>query len=267
MNRRRIGAIVLRQYYLMRGSPTRLVPMVAWVAVDIVLWGFLARYLYSVAPQGPNFTLTLLGAVLLWDFFTRIMHGVTTAFLEDVWSRNFLNLFATPLAVSEYVCGLVLTSIATSVIGLVVMLLMATTLFGFSFFAYGVLFVPFVFVLFLFGIALGIVASALVLRLGPASEWLIWPIPAVLSPFAGVFYPLSVLPEWMRWLAHALPPAYVFEGMRALVAGQPASMAGLAVATALAFVQIALAYLFFVRVYRSTVRSGLLARYSAESVS
>ncbi|HEY0179123.1 MAG TPA: ABC transporter permease [Dokdonella sp.] len=267
MNPRRVGAIVLRQYYLMRGSPTRLVPMVAFVVIDVLLWGFLARYLASVAPQGPNFTLTLLGAVLLWDFFMRIMHGVTTAFLEDVWSRNFLNLFATPLAVSEYVCGLVLTSIATSLIGLAVMLALAAALFGFSFLAYGALFVPFVFVLFLFGIALGIVASAMVLRLGPASEWLIWPIPALLSPFAGVFYPLSVLPTWMHDVAYLLPPSYVFEGLRALVAGRPFDTRTLAWGAALAVLQIALAYLAFVRVYRSTVRSGLLARYSAESVA
>ena len=44
-------------------------------------------------------------------------------------------------------------------------------------------------VLFITGIALGVAASALVLRLGPASEWLIWPIPMLISPFAGVFYP------------------------------------------------------------------------------
>lgn len=267
MNLRRVGAIVLRQYYLMRGSPTRLVPLFAWVAIDIVLWGFLARYLSSVAPQGPNFTFTLLGAVLLWDFFTRIMHGVTTAFLEDVWSRNFLNLFATPLAVSEYVSGLVLTSIATSLIGLVVMLLLATTLFGFSFFAYGAMFVPFVVVLFLFGIALGIFASALVLRLGPASEWLVWPIPALLSPFAAVFYPVAVLPAWMQWFAHLLPPSYVFEGMRAIVAGQAFSWSSLAWGFGLAIVQIAIAQYVFVRVFRATVKSGLLARYSAESVA
>lgn len=267
MNLRRIGAIVLRQYYLMRGSPTRLVPLFAWVAIDIVLWGFLARYLSDVAPQGPNFTLTLLGAVLLWDFFTRIMHGVTTAFLEDVWSRNFLNLFATPLKVSEYVCGLVLTSIATSLVGLVVMLVLASSVFGFSFFAYGAMFVPFVFVLFLFGIALGILASAMVLRLGPASEWLIWPIPALLSPFAAVFYPLSVLPAWMHALAYLLPPSYVFEGMRSLVAGQAFDAGMLLWGGGLAVLQIAIAYYVFVRVYRGSVRSGLLARYSAESVA
>ena len=80
---------------------------------------------------------------------------------------------------------------------------------------------PFLMVLFLTGIALGVAASALVLRLGPASEWLIWPIPMMISPFAGVFYPIAILPGWMRAIARILPPSYVFEGMRAVVAGEP----------------------------------------------
>jgi len=130
---------------------------------------------------------TLLGAVLLWDFMVRIMQGVTLAFLEDVWTRNFLNIFATPLSIPEYVSGLVISSIATSSVGLVVMILLATLVFGLSFFIYGAMLVPFLAVLFLLGIALGILGSAIVLRLGPAAEWFIWPIPALLSPFAGVF--------------------------------------------------------------------------------
>jgi ABC-2 type transport system permease protein len=267
MNPRRIAAIVVRQYFLMRGSPTRLVPLFAWAAIDIVLWGFIARYLNGVTSGGPNFTVTLLGAVLLWDFFTRVMHGVTTAFLEDIWSRNFLNVFATPLRVSEYVSGLVLTGIATSLVGLAVMLALATGVFGLSFFAYGAAAVPFILVLFLFGIALGIFASALVLRLGPASEWLVWPIPALLSPFAAVFYPVSVLPAWMQWISHLMPPAYVFEGMRAIVAGKGFAWSSLAIGFAIAIVQIAIAQYVFVRVFRATVKSGLLARYSAESVA
>lgn len=267
MNPRRIAAIVLRQWYLMRGSPTRILPMFAWIAIDIVLWGFIARYLNSVAGSQMNFVPQLLGAVLLWDFFTRVMQGVTTAFFEDLWSRNFLNVFATPLSISEYISGLVLISIVTSALGLVIMLVLASAAFGLSFLAYGWLLVPFLLVLFLFGIALGIFASATVLRLGPASEWLVWPIPALLSPFASVFYPLSTLPLWMQWIGHALPPSYVFEGMRAIVAGHAPSLAALGLGALLAAAQIALAGGFFVRVYRYAVRSGLLARYSAESVS
>ena len=182
----------------MRGSPVRSLPMFAWVAIDIVVWGFITRYLNSMAAGRFNFVPSLLGAVLMWDFFTRIMQGVSTAFLEDVWSRNFLNLFATPLTISEYILGLVITSVATSMVGLAVMLVLATAVFGLSFFSLGALLVPFLLVLFGFGIALGILASALVLRLGPASEWLVWPLPALLSPFVGVFYPLSTLPHWMQ---------------------------------------------------------------------
>src|SRR5436190_1120693 len=155
-------AIVVRQAYLMRGSPARILPMFAWVAIDIVLWGFITRYLNSVSGSGIDFVSTLLGAML----------------------------------------------------------------------------VPFVLVLFLFGIALGILASALVLRMGPASEWLVWPMPALLSPFVGVFYPLSTLPTWMQGVGLVLPPSYVFEGMRQIVLHQQFSAQPLLVGLVLATLQI-----------------------------
>jgi ABC-2 type transport system permease protein len=264
---RPMAAIVLRYFYLLRGSPARIMPMFAWVAIDIVLWGFISRYLNSVAGAGLNFTATLLGAVLLWDFLVRAMQGVTMAFFEDVWSRNFLNIFATPLSIPEYLGGLVISSIATSAVGLVVMLLLATGLFGLSFFAYGAMLVQFLLTLFVFGIALGVFASALVLRLGPAAEWFIWPIPALLSPFVGVFYPLSVLPKWMQAFSHALPPSYVFEGIRRTVKGGTASAGLLAWAACLAALYLLLACWVFARIHRNAVRTGLIARFSAESLT
>jgi ABC-2 type transport system permease protein len=267
MSWRRIAAVVLRQYYLMRGSLSRVLPLFAWVAIDMVLWGFIARYLNSVTASGINFVPTFLGAVLLWDFFTRVMQGVTMTFFEDVWSRNFLNLFSTPLSIAEYVSGLVACSVATSAVGLGVMLVLATLVFGLSFLTYGIMIIPFLVVLLLFGIALGIFACAAVLRLGPAAEWFVWPIPAVLAPFAGVFYPLSTLPSWMRGIGRLLPPSYVFDGMRAIVSGGHASGAMLLWGGLLAMLYMLAAGAFFKRVHRLAVRSGLIARYSAESVS
>ena len=267
MHPSRIAAILLRQFYLIRGSPPRLLPLFVWAGVDIVLWGFITRYLNTVTPARLNFVPLLLGAVLLWDFFTRVMQGVTTTFLEDVWSRNFLNLFATPLSISEYLSGLVISSIATSAIGLAVMLALATAIFGLSFFAYGLLILPFLLVLFLSGIALGVLACGVVLRYGPAAEWFVWPIPAVLSPFAAVFYPLSVLPRWMQYLSHALPPSYVFESMRRILAGGAASGIALLVGLGLALFYILLASWYFTRIYRHALRTGLIARYSAETAS
>lgn len=267
MHAGRVFAIVLRHFYLIRGSLARVLPLFVWVAIDIVLWGFITKYLNTVTAAGYNFVPRLLGAVLLWDFFTRVMQGVTMAFFEDVWSRNFLNIFATPLSISEYVCGLVVSSIATSMIGLIVMLVLATMAFGLSFFAYGLILIPFLLVLFLFGIALGITGCAIVLRFGPASEWFIWPIPALVAPFAAVFYPLATLPQWMRCISYLLPPSYVFESLRAIVAGGRGSESTALLGIGLAIVYIMGACRGFTHVYRYAVRTGLIARYSAESVT
>lgn len=267
MQPRRIQALIMRQFCLMRGSPARVVPLFAWVGIDIVLWGFLTRYLNTVSSARFSFVPALLGAVLLWDFLVRVLHGITTAFLEDIWSRNFLNLFASPLSVGEYVCGLVATSLMTAAVGLVFMLVVAGGLFGLSFAAMGAMLVPFLLVLMLFGIALGIVGTAIVLRFGPAAEWFIWPLPALISPFVGVMYPVSTLPVWMQYVSRAFAPSYVFESMRGIVTGTPASPLNLVWGSLLSLATVWLAYNFFVRIFRHAVEQGLIARYSAESVS
>ena len=267
MNARHIAAIVLRQAYLLRGSPTRVLPLFAWIAIDILLWGFITRYLNSVATPGFDFVPAMLGAVLLWDFLSRVMQGVTMAFFEDVWSRNFLGIFASPLSRAEYVTGLVLTGICTSLLGLAVMIALASFAFGLSFLSYGIAIIPGLMVLFLFGVALGVAGSAMVLRLGPAAEWLIWPLPAVLSPFASVFYPVSTLPGWMQPLSLALPPSYVFESLRAIANGGQANYGAIAWALALSVFYLAAAGAFFAHVHGLCIRNGLIARYSAESVN
>ena len=147
------------------------------------------------------------------------------------------------------------------------MLLLASAAFGLSFLVYGVMAVAFLLVLFLFGIALGIVGCAIVLRFGPAAEWFIWPLPALVSPFAGVFYPLATLPGWMQAIARILPPSYVFEGLRTVVAKRPGSAPQLIFGGCLDLLCILLACWFFVHVYHRAVRTGLIVRYSAESIN
>jgi ABC-2 type transport system permease protein len=267
MNRTRVAAVVLRQAYLYAGSPQRILPIFAWVVLDILLWGFITLYLNSVAHADFNFVPAFLGAVLLWDFLTRVMQGVSMAFLEDVWSRNFLNFFASPLRTSEYLTGLAIVGIATSLGGLVVMLALAWWAFGLSFLIYGAALVPFVIILIVTGAAFGIAGAAIVLRLGPASEWLVWPIPTLLSPFVGVFYPIAILPVWMRAIGVILPPAYVFEGMRSIVMGDSPAWSELVVGVLLAVTYLVLACLLFTAVFRFAIRRGLIARYSAETVT
>lgn len=259
-------ALLERQWYLLRGSPTRIVPLFGFVAIDILLWGFITRYLDTTA-RDVDFVASLLGAVVFWDYCVRVLHGVTMTFFEDVWSRNFLNIFASPLALSEYLAGQVLSSLFTSALGLLGMVLVASLVFGWSIGVYGVAAVPFVLVLFLFGIAMGILGASVILRWGPSAEWFVWPIPAIIAPFGGVYYPISTLPAWMQPIAHVLPVPYVFEALRAIAAGQPFQPLSLALGFGIALLYVVAACWLFARVYRHAVRTGLIARYSAESIT
>lgn len=267
MNRQRIYAIFLKQYYLLKSSPTRFFQIFVWITVDIALWGFMSKYVNGVANAGFNFVPVFVGAILLWDFLIRAMQGITTAFFEDVWSRNFINLFSSPLAISEYVGGLVLNSLLTTAVALVFMLLLAGFGFHISLLSLGLPLLAALLILFLFGISLGIFGISIVLRFGPAGEWYVWPMPAVLSPLVGVVYPIAILPKALQLVSKILAPSYLFKVIRAVSSGEVFSWTDLGIALVLSILTLALAYSVFLYVYKKAVRTGLIARYSAESVS
>lgn len=267
MNLRRTCAIALRYLYLLRSNFARLVQLFVWIVLDIVLWGFITKYLNGVGNASVDFTTTLLGAVVLWDFVTRSMQGVSTPFLEDIYARNLLNFFASPLSIAEYLSGLVLVSVLSGIVGLLVLIGLSALLFGLAIWQLGGVLALFVLLLFVFGIALGIVGISIVLRLGPSAEWFVWPLPTVLSPFSAVFYPVAVMPAWMQMVAHVVPASYVFEGMRALLQRGEVDLGSLVLASILDAAFLAVAGFIFWRVYRAAVKSGAIARYSAESFS
>ena len=266
MNFIRIYAIFIRQMFLFRHNFIRLFSIFLWVGLDIIIWGFLTRYLNLIGKSGFSFVPVLLGAVVFWNFLVHSQQGVMRPFLEDVWARNFINIFGSPLTIKEYAFGLILSSIVTSAAGLFVMVSLAGIFFGYTFFKLGLLLLPFLFILSLSGLALGIFTVALVLRFGPSVEWLAWPIPFIVSPLAGVFYPISVLPKFLQIISRIVPPSYVFEGMRSVIFTGKLSLFSLGIGGVLALVYLVIMYFFFVYVYRIVLRKGLIARFTAEDI-
>jgi ABC-2 type transport system permease protein len=62
---RRIAAMVLRYWYLLRSSWARLVELIYWPAVQMLMWGFLQMYLAQNASYFAQAGGTFIGAVLL----------------------------------------------------------------------------------------------------------------------------------------------------------------------------------------------------------
>jgi ABC-2 type transport system permease protein len=214
---RRIGAMIARYWYLLRSSWPRLLELIYWPAVQMMMWGFLQLYIGTNSGFFARAGGTFIGAVLLWDILFRGQLGFSVSFLEEMWSRNLANLMISPLKPIEFVIALMTMSIIRLAIGMVPVSLLAISFFGFNLYAMGLALAAFFANLILTSWAVGIFVSGLVLRNGLGAEGFAWTIMFLLLPLTCVYYPVSVLPGWLQAVALALPPTYVFEGMRALL--------------------------------------------------
>ena len=269
MSLSRIIAIFIRQLFLFKSNPTRLVSIFLWLIIDIIQWGFISRYLGTLGQATFSYITVILGAIILWGFMARIQQGIMMAFLEDVWTQNFINFFASPLKIREYLSGLVLTSILTGFAGFLTVVSIAGTAFGYNILKVGMMLLPFMVILLIFGIAMGLFVSAMIFRLGPSAEWLGWPIPLVLSLFVGVYYPISTLPASLRAFSRLFPPSYVFESMRSIVTTGTFPddlIANLCIGALLAVIYLWMTSLFFIHIYRKNLKSGNIARFNAEAL-
>ena len=213
----RINAMILRYWYLLISSWPRLLELIYWPALQIITWGFLQNY---IAQTSGVFALaggTLIGAVILWDILFRGQLGFSISFLEEMWARNLGNLMMSPLKPIEFLIALMIMSVIRLAIGLIPMTLLAMIFFDFNLLGFGLPLAVFFCNLIFTSWSLGIFVSGLVLRNGLGAESIVWTLMFGVMPLACVYYPVSVLPHWLQYVAWVLPPTYVFEGMRALL--------------------------------------------------
>ncbi|MBX6425563.1 MAG: ABC transporter permease [Variibacter sp.] len=255
---RRVAAMVLRYWYLLRSSWSRLVELVYWPAVQMLMWGFLQHYINQNTTFFARAGGVFIGAVLLWDILFRGQIGFSVSFLEEMWARNLGNLMMSPLRPVELVVALMIMSLVRLAIGLGPVTLLAIAFFGFNLYAMGLALAAFFVNLVLTSWAVGIFVSGLVLRNGLGAETFAWSIMFLLLPLACAYYPVAVLPEWLQPVSWMLPPTYVFEGMRALLLEQTFRGDLMLAALGLNALYFGLAATAFIALLNSARRQGSL---------
>jgi len=255
---RRINAMVLRYTYLVRRSWPRILELVYWPAVQLILWGFITEFFLTNSTWLAQASGVLLAAVILWDVLFRGQLGVSLAFFEEMYSRNLGHLFASPLRALELVGALLLISMIRTLIGVGGAALLAMPLFDFSIFGLGLPLLAFFFNLLVMGWAIGLVVSGLVLRYGLGAESLAWVAIFAIAPVSGIYYPVSVLPDWLQHVAWALPSSHVFEGMRAIMFEHVFRVDQMLQAAALNLLFILVGIGVFLKAFTSARQQGLL---------
>ena len=217
MSYNRILGLFLRHFFLIKGSLPRILDLIYWPTIQIILWGFISKFFTVYSDYYNNTVGVILSCAILYDFLFRSSISFNMLFLEEIWSRNFTNLFIAPLRISEIIISLVLTALLRTLIGLVPAILITSPLFGISILDLGAPLFLLFFSLYAFGITLGLFVSSGLLRYGPAFENIAWSSLFLLAPLGCIYYPIEILPEFFQTVAKLLPLVYILEEARSIL--------------------------------------------------
>lgn len=256
----RVMALFRRYMFIYFRNSFRILDIFFWPIMDLLVWGWVSSYLISQSNGLPSMVTFLIGAIIMFNVLYRSQQGITVAFLEDIWSRNLLNIFAAPVRASEFVAATYIVGFVQSTLVLLVMATFAYFCYSFNLLNLGTTLLPFFANLLIMGWALGLFTTALILRYGNGAEPLAWAVPFLIQPLSAVFYPVSILPGFLQPVANCLPATHVFEGMRAVLQQQRFPSEQLMYATGLNIIYLTLAALFFSHMFSEARKHGLFSK-------
>ena len=254
----KIYGLSLRHVYLIKGSFPRILDLIYWPTIQIFLWGFISKFFTLSSSYYNNTVGIILSAAILYDFLFRSSISYNMMFLEEIWSRNFTNLFIAPIKLSEIIAALTFTAIFRTLIGLVPASIIAIPLFGVSIFKIGFPLIFLLLTLYIFGVALGLFVTAGLIRFGPSFENIAWASLFFLAPLGCIYYPIEILPEWLQIIAKLLPLVHIFEEMRNILIYDIINYYQILKATLISFIYFILGVIIFYWSYDGAKDRGTL---------
>ena len=254
----RIYALYLRHFYLIKSSFPRVLDLIYWPTIQVILWGFISKFFTMHSDFYNNTAGVILSAAILYDFLFRSSISFNMLFLEEIWSRNFTNLFIAPLKVSEIITALTATALIRTIIGIVPAILLASPFFGVSLLNLGPALILLLLSLYMFGITLGLFVVSGLLRYGPAFENVAWSSLFLFAPLGCIYYPLSILPDWLQIIAKGLPLVYIFEEVRSILVNNVVNYYNIMSALILNLIYFLLSVLVFYSAFHEARNRGTL---------
>ena len=258
MNWNKIYALSLRHIYLIKGSFPRILDLIYWPTIQIFLWGFISKFFTLSSAYYENTVGVILSAAILYDFLFRSSISYNMMFLEEIWSRNFTNLFIAPIKISEIIAALTFTAIFRTLIGLVPAALLAIPFFGVSILKIGTPLIFLLITLYIFGVTLGLLVTSGLIRFGPSFENIAWASLFFLAPLGCIYYPIEILPNWLQLFAKFLPLVHIFEEMRNILIHDIVNYYQILKAILISFIYFVLGIVIFYLSYNGAKNRGTL---------
>ncbi|MBI2056448.1 MAG: ABC transporter permease [Candidatus Sungbacteria bacterium] len=261
MKLHRIYALMLRYFYLTRHSFDRATDMLYWPILDLLLWGLTSAYFQSYISETDTVIFTIIAGIIFWFVVVRGQYEMSVNILEELWNRNMVNLFVSPLKFSEMIAASAIISVAKAAIGFSFAAFLAKLLFDVNLIYFGIYLFPLTLVLLMTGWVIGLFVAGTILRFGTKLQALAWTLVWVISPFSAIYYPLSILPGWGQTIAKFIPVSYVFENSRMFIMSGRVDIYELSMTILLSVIYLICALWYAHRSFAKSLEKGLVKLY------
>lgn len=256
MNTMRIYAVVKRHMLLTFRSFDRLSNIIYWPLISIVTWGIAGLWMEGKS-QSMEAVAALLIGVSFWQVVVRVHVETAKGVLEELFSQNLVNLFATPITFFEWVVAILILGLINMFAVLASTALMVYLLFGLNIFMIGWMAVPLAISFLISGWVTGLFMSGLFIYWGMSVFEVLFMLVWAFAPFCAIYYPVSILPAWVQSVSKFLPMTYAFESMRAVIFAGPNIINNLLMSFGLNFIYFILMLFFFKYMFEKSKKRGL----------
>ena len=254
-----VWAVVVRNALMASRNVFFFFELLFWPIVGVLSIGLMTRFLH-LTPEQASFV--LIGTIAL-SVVNVCQLEVAYAVLLDVWSKSVKHQFLAPIGIRHLTLGSWLVGMARGGALFFLLAVLGWWAFDFRVLAPGWLPVA-VFVLgcFLNAWIVGVFVCALITLFGNRAEAFAWASVNLVLVLAGLYYPVSVLPEPVATLAAGIPLTYFLDAYRAHFGFAAEFRAPIATGFALSGLYAVLAHFAFFAAIQRARHTGLLLKMS-----
>ena len=188
-----------------------------WPSVELLLWGVTAFFIKTINPDFGKILIAIVAGLIFWHIVWRNQYEMNWNLLKELWNDNLINLFSTPLRFSEWIVANLILGFIKMVVGFSFASMLAFVLYEVNIFSLGFHLLLFMMLLMTSGWCIGFFMVGFIMRYGQRVQIFAWGFAAIISPFAAIYYPVSILPHWAQIISKAIPMSYIFEGIREVI--------------------------------------------------
>ena len=221
----KIWAFALKNWIMSRRNVFTLLEILFWPVVGFLSVGLLGEF----ARLQPEMKAFILVGVVSMGALQVCQLDVAYALLYDVWSKAVKHAFIAPVSFRHMLLGSLMVGIIRGGVVFAILMAASLVLFGFNFMVPGAASLSlFIFGLFLNAAMVGMLVCILLLLFGNRAEVAAWSLASLMLLVCGIYYPVTILPGWVRIISDLIPLTYFLEYFRRFYGFQPSVSYGLA---------------------------------------